>query len=115
MMKRCVEITRAQMKIDAAEKSFAATVTRVQGACDHPIILERPSGMTGYQYIENRWLSAVRVCARCGYVEEASSWPTSKTKATPLYNTVPESRSILNRVDFKIDDERLHAEIVSRS
>lgn len=115
-MNRCDEITRAEAELKTAEERFTETVSRIQDNCDHPLILERPSGMTGYQYIENRWLSAVRVCDRCGYVEESRfGWPTNKTKDTPLYNTKPESESVLNRADFQIDDQRLHATIDKRS
>lgn len=112
---RCTEITKAQKKLEAAKASFSDSVARTQDKCPHPTVLERPSGSTGYQYIENRYVPAVRVCARCGYVEEARyGWP-ARTTDTPLYNTKPNSKSVLNRVDFQIDQDRLYAEIVSRS
>jgi len=115
MIKHCEEIVKAQKELKEAKTRYADEIIIIQDQCDHPIILERSSGVTQYEYIENRWFPAVRVCARCGYVEESQyGWPTNKTMDTPLYNTNPESKSRLNRMDFSIEQDRLYREIVSR-
>jgi hypothetical protein len=116
VMKRDQRILEAYETLKAAKAAYDATVAMVQEECEHPLILERGSGSTGYQYIENRWCPAVRVCMQCGYVEEARyGWPAFETTHTPLYNTKPKSKSILNHVDFQVDDARLHKELVPRA
>jgi hypothetical protein len=111
-MKRSAKITKAIERMNRTEAAFKATVAEVQKACRHEVILERPSGFTRYQYMEDVWNPAVRICPHCGYIEECRyGWPGTTT-ATPLYNTKPESRSKLNRSDFEISNDRLHNEII---
>lgn len=113
MQRRDKRITAALAKLDRMEAEYRAAIAKVQKACKHSLILERPSGITGYQYIENSWFPAVRVCAHCGYVEEARyGWPTSKTTSTPCYNTKPQSESVLNRKDFEIGQDQLIKELL---
>lgn len=110
--KRHPKIVKAGERLDKAEAQFKATVAAVQKACKHDVILERPSGIRRYTYIEDTYHHGVRVCAECGYIEEVRyGWPGTTT-TTPLYNSKKDARSILNRADFQIDDERLQKEII---
>lgn len=108
-----MEIIEKRFEDETARRTKC--VTSVQESCPHEMILERPSGVTTYAYIEDRWYPAVRVCHHCGFVEESRyGWPSWETTGTPLYNTIPKSKTILNRADFTIDQDRLHREIVKR-
>lgn len=109
---RSVRITRAFTALKKAKEKYRATVADAQATCDHPLILERTDGVSGYRYIENHYIPAVRICEHCGYVEEVRyGWP-GKTTDTPLYNTRQESKSVLNGEAYKIDEDRLHKLLV---
>lgn len=107
-------IDRAFKEYDSAREIYYARVESVQRECRHDVIIERRGYSTKYQYIENTWNLAVRACAICGYVEEARCWPTNETTTTPLYNTKPKSKSILNRVDFEIKPNELDRYLIRR-
>lgn len=95
-------IQTAVAKVAKAKDSANAAIRTAQSRCRHSTVVERPSGVTGYRYIENSWFPAVRVCADCGLVEE-------KERMTPLYNTYEDERKprLKREVDYKIDAGKL--------
>lgn len=96
------KIEAAFAKVAAAKTAANAAIQKAQSACKHRTVLERPSGVTGYQYIENSWFPSVRVCSDCGLTEE-------KESMTPLYNTYEDERKprLKQEADYQIDAAKL--------
>jgi len=101
-MNKRKQIEAAVASVEASKKKANAAIRKLQTACPHSTVLERPSGVTGYQYIDNSWFPAVRVCADCGLTEE-------KDRMTPLYNTYEDEKRprLKGDADYQIDAAKL--------